>query len=213
MKDDAAPRPTPRPQPNGHAPGEHATELLAQMRLGSDGERTDAARRLLEVLYGELRSLAGSLFRGQASSHTLQPTALVHEAWMRLVDSSAAAADDRAHFLSLAATAMRHILVDHARAKSAAKRGGDRERVMVESQWGAIEPAAGENPADVVALDDALTRLAALDERQAKIVEMRVFAGMTVDETAEALGVSPRTVDLDWRVARAWLTRELVARA
>ena len=96
MKDDAAPRPTPRPQPNGHAPGEHATELLAQMRLGSDGERTDAARRLLEVLYGELRSLAGSLFRGQASSHTLQPTALVHEAWMRLVDSSAAAADDRA---------------------------------------------------------------------------------------------------------------------
>jgi RNA polymerase sigma-70 factor (ECF subfamily) len=183
--------------------------LLGRMRAGDDADRSEAARALLDLLYSELRSLAGSFFRGQAASHTLQPTALVHEAWMRLADRDGSEVNDRSHFLALAATAMRHILVDHARAKSAAKRGGDRERVMVESQWGGLEPAGGSDPADVVALDDALSRLAELDPRQAKIVEMRVFAGMTVDETAEALGVSPRTVDLDWRMARAWLSREL----
>lgn len=183
--------------------------LLGRMRAGDDADRSEAARALLDLLYSELRSLAGSFFRGQAAAHTLQPTALVHEAWMRLADRDGSEVNDRSHFLALAATAMRHILVDHARAKSAAKRGGDRERVMVESQWGGLEPAGGSDPADVVALDDALSRLAELDPRQAKIVEMRVFAGMTVDETAEALGVSPRTVDLDWRMARAWLSREL----
>jgi len=188
----------------------HTTQLLLRIRKGADAERSDASKRLLEVLYGELRSLAGSFFRGQSASHTLQPTALVHEVWMRLVDSSMVEVVDRAHFLALAATAMRHILVDHARARSATKRGGDRERVTIDS-W--LEPAGGEDPADVVALDEALSRLAARDARQANIVEMRVFAGMTVDETAEALGISPRTVDLDWRMARAWLARELADRA
>lgn len=188
---------------------ERTQALLRQLRSDESGQRADASRQLLDFLYAELRALAGSFFRGQSPSHTLQPTALVHEAWVRLADRTSLEVNDRAHFLALAGTAMRHILVDHARAKSAAKRGGDRERVQVESNWGAAEPSGGEDPADVVALDDALTRLATLDPRQAKIVEMRVFAGMTVDETAEALGVSPRTVDLDWRMARAWLSREL----
>lgn len=188
------------------------TDLLRQMRSDSDSQRADAARQLLDVLYGELRALAGSFFRRQSASHTLQPTALVHEAWLRLADNTSSDLRDRAHFLALAGTAMRHILVDHARAKSAAKRGGDRERVAIEGDWGELAPGRGDDPADVVALDDALSRLAELDGRQARIVELRVFAGMTVDETAEALGVSPRTVDLDWRMARAWLSRELGAR-
>ncbi|MBL9118411.1 MAG: sigma-70 family RNA polymerase sigma factor [Phycisphaerae bacterium] len=203
-----------RPSIPNQAEPQQTTALLRRLRADgsqSEDERADAARQLLHFLYGELRALAGSFFRGQAASHTLQPTALVHEAWLRMIDSTSMDVRDRAHFLALAGTAMRHILVDHARAKSAAKRGGARERVQIETDWGHLEPASGEDPADVVALDDALSRLAELDGRQARIVEMRVFAGMTVDETAEALGVSPRTVDLDWRMARAWLSRELNA--
>ncbi len=136
----------------------------------------------------------------------LQPTALVHEAWLKLGGSSGLEVRDRAHFLSVAATAMRQILVDHARARGAAKRGGGIRPMDLHS----IDLASdGATPPEILEVDECLTRLARLDPRQAQVVEMRVFAGMTVEETAEALGVSPRTVELDWRMARAWLLREL----
>lgn len=189
---------------------EHTTQLLVGVRSGD----TDAQRRLFEVVYGELRALAGSMFRGQGSEHTLQPTALVHEVWMKLVDRTTLQVRDRAHFMAIAATAMRQILIDHARAKRAEKRGGGFGRVTIDE---VSEPAAtGDGacrPLDVLALDEALTRLAALDQRQARIVELRMFGGLSVEETAEALSVSTRTIELDWRMARAWLSRVLSADA
>lgn len=183
---------------------EHTTQLLVGMRSGD----TDAQRQLFELVYGELRALAGSMFRGQHSDHTLQPTALVHEVWMKMVDRTSLQARDRAHFMAIAATAMRQILIDHARAKRADKRGGGVGRVTIDE---AMEPAAPDHgqPLDVLLLDEALTRLAALDGRQARIVELRMFGGLSVEETAEALSVSTRTVELDWRMARAWLSRAL----
>lgn len=157
---------------------------------------------IAETIYGELRAIADDCFRGQAGSHTLQPTALVNEAWLRLAERSFC---DRRHFVAVAARAMRQILVDHARRRGAQKRGGDARRVTI------AEPAAPEGLAqiDVVALDAALADLAEVDPRQARIVELRFFGGLDVAETAEALGVSPRTVELDWRMAKAWLSREL----
>jgi RNA polymerase sigma-70 factor (ECF subfamily) len=162
---------------------------------------SDAAEWLPKV-YGELRALAASYFRGRDS--TLQPTALVHEAFLRLVKPGAEI-KDRGHFFAVAATAMRQILTDRARRRRAQKRGGpDRERVTLSGI------PAFESPIDLVVLDDLLGRLAALDERQARLVELRFFAGLTEDEAAEALGVSLRTVQKDWRKARAWLLAEMV---
>jgi RNA polymerase sigma factor (TIGR02999 family) len=156
----------------------------------------------LVAVYTELRALAASYFRGRGS-HTLQPTALVHEAFLRL-NRNAGAITDRAHFFAVAATAMRQILTDHARRRRALKRGGaERERVTLSNL------AALESPVDLVALDDLLRRLAALDARQARLVELRFFAGMTEEETAEVLGVSLRTVQKEWRKAKAWLLAEL----
>lgn len=176
------------------------TRLLESIAAGD----ADAADRLLPLVYADLREVADRLFRGQPRGHTLQPTALVHEAWMRLARADASYAD-RTHFVAVAARAMRQILVDHARRRGAQKRGGDARRVTI------AEPAAPEGLAqiDVVALDAALADLAEVDPRQARIVELRFFGGLDVAETAEALGVSPRTVELDWRMAKAWLSREL----
>ncbi len=168
--------------------------------LGEDG--AGAEQRLLPLVYDELRALAVNLFRQQQGHHTLQPTALVHEAYLRLVGSDSYA--DRQHFFRVAAMAMRQLLVDHARARRAEKRGGDRQRVLLEE---AGDEASRE--IDLVALDDALTELARLDERQARVVELRFLAGMSVPETAEALGVSERTVYLDWKMARVWLEQQL----
>lgn len=154
------------------------------------------------TVYGELRAIAGACLRDQPAGHTLQPTALVNEAWLRLADRPFS---DRRHFVAVAARAMRQILVDHARRRGAMKRRGDRERLTV------CDPAAPDGPAplDVVALDAALHALAAIDDRQARVVELRFFGGLNVEETADAIGVSPRTVEMDWRLARAWLSREL----
>ncbi|MBK9128627.1 MAG: sigma-70 family RNA polymerase sigma factor [Phycisphaerales bacterium] len=179
----------------------NVTLLLAEMRAGNP----TALERLLPIVYDELRRLAGSVFRGQPEDHTLQPTALVHEVFLRLAGRDELAFNDRQHFFRVAAQAMRQLLTDHARAARAQRRGGDRERVFLDSGV-AAQPS---DEFDVIALDDALTRLAALDERQGRIVELRFLAGLSVDDTAAALGVSPRTVELDSRLARAWLRRAL----
>jgi len=157
-------------------------------------------------LYSQLRALAGAYFRGQGAEHTLQPTALVNEAFLKLAASNTPVRE-RSHFLALAATAMRQILTDHARKKNADKRGGGLRRITL---TGPALLADGE--ADVVGvleIDALLSRLGAVSERQARIVEMRLFGGLTVTEVAEALDTSPRTVEREWRFARAWLRRHL----
>lgn len=177
------------------------TRLVANL-AGGDPK---AAAELLPVVYHELRSLAGRYLRGQRNDHTLQPTALVHEAYLKMINQSQARWQDRAHFFAVAATAMRQILVSHAVARAAHKRGGGRAKVALQSDIiGAEEPGF-----DPIALDESLRRLAELDERKAKVVELRFFSGLTVDEVAEVLGVSKSTVEGDWRMARAWLSREL----
>lgn len=178
------------------------TELL---RRGRQGDRT-ATDMAMPLVYQELRRLAASYLRGQ-SGHTLQPTALVHEAYLRLVDRASADWKDRAHFFNLTATIMRQILVDHARAKVAAKRGGGRARVDFRDTLNYSDDKA----ADLVALDDALQGLAAFDQRKARTIELRYFGGLSVEETAEALGVSVATVGRETRYAEAWLRRELSA--
>jgi RNA polymerase sigma factor (TIGR02999 family) len=164
---------------------------------------TSAEAQLLPLVYDELHILAQVLFRNQRADQTLQPTALVHEAYLKLIDQDAVAFDGRAHFFRVAARAMRQILIDHARARNAAKRGGGWERVTIE------QPGAAALPLDVLALDEAVTQLSQVDQRQADVVEMRFFAGLTIEETAQALGVSERTIDLDWKMAKAWLSRAL----
>ena len=160
---------------------------------------------LLDLVYDELRALAGGYLRHQRQAHTLQPTALVHEAYLRVVDRTGAPIESRAHFSALCAVAMRCILADHARRRRAAKRGGDRERVGLTD----LDVPKERPPIDALALDEALSELARRDERQARVVEYRYFGGMTVPEVAEVLGVSRTTVEDDWRMARAWLRVQL----
>ena len=152
----------------------------------------------------ELRRLAGGMMRSERSDHTLQPTALVNEACLRLFDQRGAW-EGREHFLALAATVMRRILADHARRRRSEKRGGDRKRVTLEGS----EAAEDDRGVDLTALDAALEKLAGLYERQARIVELRYLAGMTVEEVATTLDISRSTVEAEWRMARAWLHREL----
>jgi RNA polymerase sigma factor (TIGR02999 family) len=180
------------------------TQALAALTDGDD----DAAAQLMDLIYEELRSLAGSYFRGQPGAHTLQPTALVHEAFVKVTDRTGLRFNDRAHFFAICAVTMRGILADHARRRRAAKHGGDRERVSLENV-GTPARRDGVDEIDALALDEALTELAARSERQARIVEYRFFAGMTVDEITRVLGVSRSTVEEDWRMARAWLTVQL----
>jgi RNA polymerase sigma-70 factor, ECF subfamily len=161
-----------------------------------------AAEALLPEVYAELHRQAERAMRGEGAEHTLQATALVHEAWLRLADQHVAW-NDRAHFHGVAAQLMRRILVDHARARHAAKRGGGATRVTLS------DAPAAEQGADVLALHEALERLAALDPDQAHLVELRWFGGLSIEETAKVLGVSPATVKREWAVARAWLRREL----
>lgn len=181
-----------------------AKEATEALRLISDGD-ANAAERLLPVVYAELRALAGSYFRGQPSDHTLQPTALVHEAFVRLIDQTSIQWKSRAHFMAVAATAMRHILTDHARRSNAAKRGGG-QRCIELNEGIALSSAV---QIDLVTLEDALSKLASYDSRKHRIVELRFFGGLSVDEAAEVLGVSKSTVESDWRAARAWLSVEL----
>jgi len=179
------------------------TALLLAWREGDAAARN----RLFEAVYDELRRLARGRLRGERSDISLGPTALVHEAYLKLIDQRRAGWQNRAHFFSMAGHVMRRLLVDHARARSAAKRG-DKVRVPLEG----MDIAMDVLDVDVLALDAALDKLASVDHRQSELVELRFFAGLTVDETATALDVAPITVKRDWALARAWLFRELNGR-
>jgi RNA polymerase sigma factor (TIGR02999 family) len=178
------------------------TQLLV---LWSQGE-AGALERLLPIVYAELHRIAARQLRRERRDHTLNPTALVHELYLRLVDQRRASWQNRAQFFGVAARLMRRVLVDHARSRQADKRGGSATHVSLEE--------AGDQPgvaalADVLAVDDALERLAGQDPQQVRMIELRFFAGLTVEETAHVLERSPRTVKREWRLARAWLHREL----
>ena len=176
------------------------TRLLGEIGCG----KKEAMHQLLPLVYDELHRLARSYFRRERGEHTLQPTALVHEAYIRMVDQKSPM-DSRGHFLAVAATQMRRILLDYARKNRAERRGGNCPKVMLEDTM-----AVGEQrPLDMIALDIALTKLALLDPEQSKLVELRFFGGLSVEETAEVLGVSTATVKRSWSSARAFLHREM----
>jgi RNA polymerase sigma-70 factor, ECF subfamily len=177
-------------------------DLLAELRR----EGSPQASALLPVVYAELRRLAHHYLAHERPGHTLQATALVHELYLRLIPQSEANWEDRGKFIGIAAHVMRQILVEYARGRQRQKRGGDHQRVPLDDNLAVIDPAATERWED---LDRALNRLADLDVRQAQIVELRYFGGLTVEETADVLSVSPKTVKRDWSIARAWLRREL----
>jgi RNA polymerase sigma factor (TIGR02999 family) len=177
------------------------TLLLQQWRNGSAA----ALQRLAPLVYRELQRLAHRHIAREKPGHTLQTTALVNEAWLRLVDLKQVKWQDRAHFFAISATMMRRILVEFARSRRSLKRGGDFRRVELDA---AVLPP-GARHADLIALDDALNGLAKLDPRQARVVELRFFGGLTLEETAEAVGVSANTVMRDWDMARVWLLHEL----
>jgi RNA polymerase sigma factor (sigma-70 family) len=195
-----------------------ATQLLQDMAAGD----SSAADELFPLVYDQLRGLAAAFFRDERPEHSLQPTALVHEAYLRLIDSPVGGAGGmgevggaggarprtRAHFQALAARVMRHVLVDHARARDAAKRGGDRTRVTLSDM-----AAGGEESAfDFESLDRALSELAELNERTARVVELRFFGSLTLEEAAEHLGISLSSAEREWRFARAWLMDRLSGR-
>jgi RNA polymerase sigma-70 factor (ECF subfamily) len=183
-------------------PHEGVTQLLIDWR---NGDQT-AFDKLMPLVYSELRRLAGHYLRRERRGHTLQPTALVNEAFLRLVDQKRSGWQNRAQFFGIAAQLMRRILVDHARIHRAAKRGGSKQQRL--SLTGAEELAAGPE-IDLIALNDALNELAKLDPQQNRIVELRFFGGLSIEETAEALDISHSTVEREWKIARAWLRREL----
>jgi RNA polymerase sigma-70 factor, ECF subfamily len=161
--------------------------------------------KLMPAVYDELRRQAARYLRREHAGHTLQTTALIHEAYMRLVDQRHVQWQNRAQFFGMAAQMMRRILVDHARTKKRVKRGGSDVKVSLADATIPVE----ERDLDVIALDEALTRLAEIDEQQSRVVELRFFSGLTVEETAEVMGISPATVKRDWSMAKAWLHREL----
>lgn len=183
-------------------PQAHDITRLLQAWGGGNKEALD---QLTPLVYQELRRIARRLMARERPGHTLQTTALVNEAYLRLVDAGNVSWQDRAHFFAIGARTMRRILVDFARSRSYRKRGGDEERVSLDESL----TVAGRPGSDLVALDDALTRLAALDSRKSEVVELRFFGGLSVEETAEVLKISPVTVMRDWSAAKAWLYREL----
>ena len=180
-------------------------DLTALLRDASEGDQA-ALDRLMPLVYGELRKIAASYLRQERKDHTLQPTALVHEAYLRLTHQKDVAWQNRAHFFGIAAQMMRRILVDHARKRLAAKRDASAWKVATAEVDGGAESAP-----ELLALDRALEELEKIDPQQAKIVELRFFGGLTVEETAEVAGISPRTVKREWRTAKAWLRREIGA--
>jgi RNA polymerase sigma factor (TIGR02999 family) len=177
------------------------TDLLISWRQGDAA----ALDRLIPVVYDELRRVARRRLRGESPGQALQATALVHEVYLRLVDLNRMTLTSRAHFFGVAATLMRQILVDHARRQRADKRGGGVTVLSLDQ----ASPAAWTSSVDVLALDEALDALSAIDSRQCRVVELRFFAGLNIDETADALGVSPATVEREWALAKAWLYRHL----
>ena len=197
---------------SGEAMPSPSTDVTGLLRQWSDGD-ADALDRLLPLVYGELRRIASHQLRRERANHTLAPTALVHELYVRLVDQNRSSWQSRAHFYGLAAHLMRRILVDHARAQHAEKRGGLATRVSLDDalDGDGTEPTAQDAAVEVLAIDEALGRLTAMDPDQARIVELRFFAGLTVEETAHVLKRSPRTIKREWRLARAWLYQTLRA--
>jgi len=177
------------------------TLLLSALTRGEP----DAASQLIPVVYEELRKLAASYMRAERADHTLEPTALVHEAYIKLVKHEAPEWQSRAHFFGVAAQLMRHILTDHARAHLRHKRGGGRQQIPLNEALVFSE----DQSAELLALDASIQRLAEIDPRQSRTVELRFFGGLSVDETAEVLGVSPKTVKRDWSSAKAWLYADL----
>jgi RNA polymerase sigma factor (TIGR02999 family) len=212
---DGAPTPLPAQTAGagGHArqTGHGVTELLRAWGAGD----AQASESLVRLVYAELRRQAQLVLRREDEGHTLQPTALVHEAWLRLGDQPDARWESRSQFFAIAAQMMRRVLIDHARARHAFKRGGAGVQVSLGEGDFAGESAATSaqgapiDPLDVIALDDALTRLAVLDPQKARLVELRYFAGLSIPETAAALGVSTATIGREWAIARMWLRREL----
>lgn len=180
--------------------GESAANVTMLLRAAASGERRDVDA-LMMAIYDDLKRLAMSHMKGERDDHTLQATAVVHEAYVKLVDQRNTDWNDRLHFFSVASRIIRRILIDHARERLAAKRGGGGTRISLADQ----EVAIPERDVNLIALDEALADLADLDERQAKIVEMRFFGGCSIEEVAELLQVGARTVDRDWQAAKAWL--------
>jgi RNA polymerase sigma factor (TIGR02999 family) len=177
------------------------TKLLVEWRRGDEA----ALARLIPIVYGELRRVASARLRSEGADHTLQTTALVHEAYLRLIGLDRMTLQNRTHFFAMAARLMREILVDHARRRNALKRGGGATVVGFED----LAAGAESTVVDVLALDEALNDLASLDQRLCRVVELRYFAGLSIAETADALEVSPATVERDWTVAKAWLLQHL----
>lgn len=178
------------------------TQMLVELTEGNQ----DVVNRILPHIYDELRRLAGSYLRKERADHTLQPTALVHEAYMKLIDQRQVKWQNRAHFFGIAAQVMRRILMDHARKHLANKRGGNAEVLPLEDE---ILVVSHDKSAELVALDDALNQLNEVDPQKARVVELRYFGGLSIEETAEVMGVSVPTVNRHWRMAKAWLYTEL----
>ena len=185
----------------GDNPTSETTQLL---RAWADGDR-DALDRLTPHVYRTLRRIAGNQLKNERAGDSMQATALVHEAYLELIDVSNVNWQHRAHFYAVSAQIMRHILLDRARRRVAAKRGGPAERVSLDE----LPDLSGGRARELIALDDALKTLASIDERKARVVELRFFGGLSVEETAEVLAISPETVMRDWKFARSWLQSEL----
>ena len=186
---------------DSQAPAHEVTRLLHELSGGDES----AMARLIPLIYDELHAIAAREMRRERPDHTLQPTALVHEVFLRLADKPDLSWESRAHFLNIAAQAMRRILVEHARRRKAEKRGGGAERVTLDEEF----QAPGQGAPDLVDLDEALQRLSAIDPRKGRVVELRFFAGLSVEETARLLAISEATVKREWQFAKAWIQREL----
>lgn len=186
-------------------PVKNVTQMLAEWR---DGD-SSVLNELLPVIYDELRQQADRYLRRESPGHTLQATALVNEAYLRLVDQPHVNWQNRAHFFGAAANLMRQILIQHARAKHAEKRGGDAQKLYLDEVSGLADNLIKEQNLDLLALDDALNQLAAIAPQQCRVVELRFFAGLSIEETAEAIGISPATVKREWNMAKAWLHRAI----
>jgi RNA polymerase sigma factor (TIGR02999 family) len=190
--------------PEGFSAETSTHEVTELLRAWSEGDRS-SLEKLTTLVYEELHRLAQKYMRGERPDHTLQATALVHEAYVRLMGASQTSWQNRAHFFAVSAQVMRHILVDFARARRNLKRGGDEKRISLDETLVIAE----KQHSDLVALDDALVSLAAVDSRKSRVVELRFFGGLSVEETAEVLKVSPDTVMRDWRLSKLWLLREM----
>ncbi len=186
-------------------PTKNVTQMLAEWR---DGD-SSALNELLPVIYDELRQQADRYLRRESPGHTLQATALVNEAYLRLVGQTHVNWQSRAHFFGAAANLMRQILIQHARAKHAEKRGGDAQKLYLDEVSGLADNLVKEQNLDLIALDDALNQLATVAPQQSRVVELRFFAGLSIEEIAEALGISPATVKREWNMAKAWLHRAI----